>query len=88
MYLHLGSLYVDFQEKILPETSWKNHCSNVTTTMKSLELFPRRFREDFFLKIGIIIRSPKVYTKKRPPTEKYVTSSLPRPELRLSSKSL
>ena len=37
------------------------HCSNVTT-MKSLELFPRRFREDFFLKIGI--RGSKVYTKR------------------------
>ena len=29
--------------------------------MKSLELFPRRFRGDFFLKIGIL--RAKVYTK-------------------------
>ena len=56
VYTYLGTLYADFQEKIFPETSGKKlqtfHCSNVTT-MKSLELFPRHFREDFFLKISI-----------------------------------
>ena len=59
--IYLGTLYADFQEKIFPETSWKKlqtfHCSNVTT-MKSLELFPRRFRGDFFLKTGIQKTSP------------------------------
>ena len=65
-YTYIGTLYADFQEKIFPETSWKKlqtfHCSNVTA-MKSLELFPRRFRKDFFLKIDLC--SAKVY-KKRP----------------------
>ena len=65
--IYLGTTYADFQEKIFPETSGKKfqtfHCSNVTT-MKSLELFPRRFREDFFLKISI--QSAKVYTKNVP----------------------
>ena len=37
--------------------------------MKSLELFPRRFREDFFLKIGI--QRAKVYTKSDPNIEVY-----------------
>ena len=59
-----------FKKKISPETSGKKfqtfHCSNVTT-MKILELFPRRFREDFFLKIGI--HRAKVYTKKVPNIE-------------------
>ena len=62
--IHLGITYAKFQEKIFPETSGKKfqnfHCSNVTT-MKSLELFPRRFRGNFFLKIGIL--RAKVYTK-------------------------
>ena len=43
--IYLGTTYVDFQEKIFPETSGKKfqtfHCSNATT-MKSLELFPIR----------------------------------------------
>ena len=68
--IYLGSVYANFQEKISPETSGKKfqtfHCSNVTT-MKILELFPRRFREDFFLKIGI--HRAKVYTKKVPNIE-------------------
>ena len=68
--IYLGSVYANFQEKIFPETSGKKfqnfHCSNVTT-MKSLELFPRRFRRDFFLKIGI--HRAKVYTKKVPNIE-------------------
>ena len=68
--IYLGSVYANFQEKISPETSGKKfqtfHCSNVTT-MKSLELFPRRFRRDFFLKIGI--HRAKVYTKKVPNIE-------------------
>ena len=37
--------------------------------MKSLELFPRNLREDFFLKIGIL--SAKVYTKNVPNIEVY-----------------
>ena len=45
-------MYADFQEKIF------------VTTMKSLELFSRNLREDFFLKIGI--HSAKVGTKKAP----------------------
>ena len=68
--IYLGSLYADFQEKIFPETSGKKfqtfHCSNVTT-MKSFELSPRRFREVFFLKIGI--QRAKVYTKNVPNIE-------------------
>ena len=40
--IHLGSKYADFQEKISLEISGKKF-----QTMKSLELFPRRFREDF-----------------------------------------
>ena len=64
--IYLGSLCAKFQEKIFPETSGKKfqtfHCN--VTAMKSLELFQGRFREYFFLKIGI--RSPKVYTKKPP----------------------
>ena len=68
--IYLGSLYADFQEKIFFETSGKKfqtfHCSKVTT-MKSLELCPRRFRQDFFLKIGI--HRAKVYTKKVPNIE-------------------
>ena len=51
----------DFWEKVPNFTSL--HCNNVTT-MKSLELFPRNHREDFFLKIDIL--SPKVYTKNVP----------------------
>ena len=42
------------------------HCSNVTT-MKSLGIFSRNLRRDFFLKIGIL--SVKVYTKKVPNIE-------------------
>ena len=68
--IHLGSKYADFQEKIFAEISGKKfqtfHCINVTT-MKSLELFPRNLREDFFLKIGIL--SAKVYTKNVPNLE-------------------
>ena len=68
--IYLGSLYADFQEKNFPETSGKQlqtfHISNVTT-MESLELFPRRFREYFFLKISI--QSAKVYTKNIPNIE-------------------
>ena len=84
---HYLPMYASFQEKIFAEISGKKfqifHCSNVTT-MKRLEL-----REDFFLKIGIY--NAKAYTKNVPnnPTQKYVTSSLPRSELlSISSKSL
>ena len=52
--------------------------ANVAITMKSLGVFSRKLREDFFLKIGI--HSTKVYTESSP-TKKYVTSSLPCPEL-------
>ena len=42
--IYHGTMYADFQEKILTEIFWKKfqtfHCSNVTT-LKSLELFPR-----------------------------------------------
>ena len=63
-------MYADFQEKIVAETSRKKfqtfHYSKVTT-MKSLELFPRHFSEDFVLKIDT--RSPKVYAKDVPNIE-------------------
>ena len=66
-WIHLGTMYADFQEKIFAGIFGKKfqtfHCSNVTT-MKILELFLRRFRRDFFLKIGI--HRAKVYTKKVP----------------------
>ena len=58
----------------------------VVTSMKSLELFSRNLCKDFFLKIGML--SAKVYTKKVPNIELHVTSSLPRSELCLLSKSL
>ena len=85
--IHLGTTYANFQEKIFPETSGKKfqnfHCSNVTT-MEILELFPRRFREDFFLKIGI--RGPKVYTKNVPNRE--VCDFIPGPSRPSSSKQV
>ena len=55
------------------------HKNDFLYNTQSLELFPRNLCEDFFLKIGI---------QKTSPTQKYVTSSLPRSELFLSSKSL
>ena len=70
VHIHVGSKYADFQEKIFAEISGTKfqtfHCSNATT-MKSFELFPRRFRRDFFLKIGI--HRDKVYTTKVPNIE-------------------
>ena len=42
-------------------------CNNNVTTMKSLAIFSRNLRRDFFLKIGIL--SVKVYTKKVPKIE-------------------
>ena len=70
--MHLDTKYANFQEKISAEISGRKfqifHCSNVTT-MKSLGIFSRNLREDFFLKIGIL--SVKVYIKKVPNTEEY-----------------
>ena len=64
---HLGTKYANFKEKIFVEIYGKKfqtfHCSNVTT-MKSLGIFSRNLRRDFFLKISIF--SVKVYTKKVP----------------------
>ena len=49
---------------------WANfHEKSNVTTMKSLGLFSRNLRGDFFLKIGIL--SVKVYTKKVPNIEEY-----------------
>ena len=45
-----------------------NHPISNVTTIKSLELFSRNLREDFFLKIGIHWRA-KVYTKNVPNIE-------------------
>ena len=55
-------MYANFQEKksSLKRLGKSFHCSNVTT-MKNLELFARRFREDIFLKIGI--QRVKIHTK-------------------------
>ena len=65
--IYLGTMYANFQEKILAEISGKKfHCSTVIT-MKSLELFPRNLCKHFFLKIGI--HSAKVYTKNVPNIE-------------------
>ena len=68
--IHLDTKYANFQEKISAEISGRKfqsfHCSNVTT-MKSLGIFSRNLRGDFFLKIGIL--SVKVYTKKVPNIE-------------------
>ena len=54
------------------------------TTMKSLELFSRNLRKDFFLKIGILIA--KVYTKKVP--NKEVCDFIPVPLRTLSIKQV
>ena len=86
--IHFGTMYADFQEKIFAEISGKMfqtfHCSNVTT-MKSLGVFPRYIREYFFWKWAYMV--PRCI-QKTSPTLKYVTSSLLRPEICLSSKSL
>ena len=54
---HTSMLGTNFQEKILVETSGKKlqtfHCNNVTT-MKSLGIFSRNLRENFFLKNGLL----------------------------------
>ena len=72
-YIHLGTMYANFQEKIFAGISGKQiqtlHCSNVTT-MKSLELFPRNLPRRFFLE-----------NWHTPPTQKYETLSLTHPEL-------
>ena len=46
---------------------WVLHKNDFLCNTQSLELFPRRFRRDFFLKIGI--HRAKVYTKKVPNIE-------------------
>ena len=49
--IHLGTTYANFQEKIFPETPGKKlqtFCCSYVATLKSLELFPRRFRKIFF----------------------------------------
>ena len=68
--IHLGTKYANLQEKIFVGIFGKKfqtfHCSNVTT-MKSLGIFSRDLRKDFFLKIGML--SAKVYTKTVPNIE-------------------
>ena len=61
----------------------KCHFSNVTT-MKSLGVFSRNLREDFFLKIGIL--SPKVYTKNGPNIEE--CNFIPAPLRTLNTKQV
>ena len=46
---------------------WVLHKNDFLCNTQSLELFPRRFRRDFFLKIGI--HRAKVYTKRVPNIE-------------------
>ena len=64
--IHLGTKYANFRIKIFAEISGKNfqtfNSSNVTA-MKSLGIFSRNLRKDFFLKIGIL--RAKVYKKSR-----------------------
>ena len=56
------SIYANFQEKVFPIISWKIiQTFYWSTTMKSLEHFPRNLCEEFFLKIGI--HSAKMYLK-------------------------
>ena len=50
--------------RFLGKSSKFSIVATLLDTMKSLELFPRNHRRDFFLKIGI--HSAKVYTKKAP----------------------
>ena len=67
----LHTLLVKYYNDLLDRQSSELSRDEVTyfyvgdvTTMKSLELFPRNLRKDFFLKIGIF--SVKVYKKKSP----------------------
>ena len=77
----LGTFFVDtlglsmliFKKKSSPRflgkssELWVLHKNDFLCNTQSLELFPRRFRRDFFLKIGI--HRAKVYTKKVPNIE-------------------
>ena len=63
---------------------WVLHKNSFLCNTQSLELFPRNLREDFFLKIGILI--PKVYTKNVPNID--VCNFIPAPLRTLSIKQV
>ena len=90
-YINLTTLLVKHYNDLLTRRRSGRARNEVTyfsvgdvTTMEILELFPRRFREDFFLKIGI--RGPKVYTKNVPNRE--VCDFIPGPSRPSSSKQV
>ena len=71
--IYLGTMYTDFQEKNFAEISGKIpklfiEVTLLVSTIKSLSVFSRNLREDFFLKIGIN-SAKKVYTKNFPNIE-------------------